>query len=111
MVALVVMVVVVVVVVNDGACTPQFCVPQPRCHEASLVRGPHQHYLRTLQNRTPACQDKKDMEKKQNSQTNKPKSVVHTQPLNPYRSYITEMIIIIHEYNDITAAAVSFFSA
>ena len=43
---------------KSRSCTPQFCVPQPRCHEASLVRGPHQHYLRTLQNRTPACQDK-----------------------------------------------------
>jgi hypothetical protein len=62
---------------KSRSCTPQFCVPQPRCHEASLVRGPHQHYLRTLQNRTPACQDKiqkkkekKNTKKNHNDQSN-----------------------------------------
>lgn len=41
------------------SCTPLFSSPQPRCREDALVLAPHQHYLRTLQNRIPACKTDK----------------------------------------------------
>lgn len=47
------------------SCTPLFFFPQPRCREVGLVRAPHQHYLRMLQNRTPACRDRQNMHYKQ----------------------------------------------
>lgn len=45
--------------VVECSCTPLSFFPQPRCRGVSLVLGPHQHYLRTLQNRTPACKTDK----------------------------------------------------
>lgn len=47
------------------SCTPLFFFPQPRCREVGLVHAPHQHYLRMLQNRTPACRDRQNMHYKQ----------------------------------------------
>lgn len=41
------------------SCTPLSFFPQPRCRGVSLVLGPHQHYLRMLQNRIPACKTDK----------------------------------------------------